>query len=134
MIASKRIDETVTKDELTRMMVGRDVLFQFPPLMRQSGEVRLRLEGVCAMNDKGVSALNDFSLELKEGEIVGLAGVDGNGQKELCEVLTGLRPAISGRMELDGEDVTNRDPTSYLTRSEERRVGKECRSRWSPYH
>ena len=72
LIASKRIDETVTKDELTRMMVGRDVLFQFPPLMRQSGEVRLRLEGVCAMNDKGVPALNDFSLELKEGEIVDL--------------------------------------------------------------
>lgn len=114
LIASKLIDETVTKDELTRMMVGRDVLFQFPPLMRQSGEVRLRLEGVCAMNDKGVPALNDFSLELKEGEIVGLAGVDGNGQKELCEVLTGLRSAISGRMELDGEDVTNRDPASYI--------------------
>ena len=116
LIGHRKVDETVTKDDLSRMMVGRDVLFRFPPVEKQPGEVRLRMEGLTALSDKGVKALKDFTLELREGEIVGLAGVDGNGQKELCEVLTGLRRAEAGRLLLSGEDVTNRSPDFYIGR------------------
>ena len=114
LVGSMPIDAHVTKDELTRMMVGRDVLFNFPPITKQPGGVRLKLEALEANNDKGVQALKAFSLELHEGEIVGLAGVDGNGQRELCEVMTGLRRSTGGRMLLDGEDVTNRTPNFYI--------------------
>lgn len=113
-VGSRLVDESVTKDELTRMMVGRDVLFNFPPVTKAPGGVRMSLEGLSAVNDKGVAALKDFSLELHEGEIVGLAGVDGNGQKELCEVMTGLRPSTGGRMLLDGEDISAKDPAFYI--------------------
>ena len=58
--------------------------------------------------------MQNFSLDIRRCEIVGLAGVDGNGQKELCEILTGLRPAESGTLQLDGKDVTNRTPNYYI--------------------
>ena len=114
MVGNKPVDEHVTKDELTRMMVGRDVLFHFPAITKAPGGLRLKLEQLSAKNDKGILALKDFSLELREGEIVGLAGVDGNGQKELCEVMTGLRSSTGGQMLLDGEDATNRSPAFYI--------------------
>ena len=113
-VGSKLVDDSVTKDELTRMMVGRDVLFNFPPVTKAPGGVRMKMENLSAVNDKGVTALKNFSLDLREGEIVGLAGVDGNGQKELCEVLTGLRPSSGGRMLLDGEDITAQNPLFYI--------------------
>lgn len=113
-VGSRLVDESVTKDELTRMMVGRDVLFDFPPVVKAPGGVRMCLEALSARNDKGVEALKAFSLELHAGEIVGLAGVDGNGQKELCEVLTGLRPNSGGRILLDDQDISGRDPAFYI--------------------
>lgn len=116
MVGNRPVDEHVTKDELTRMMVGRDVLFRYPPVTKAPGGVRLKLDRLSAKNDKGILALKDFSLELREGEIVGLAGVDGNGQKELCEVMTGLRASTGGEMLLDGEDATNRSPGFYIER------------------
>ena len=114
MIGTRRVDEHVTKDDLTRMMVGRDVLFQFTQNTRKPGEEIYRIRNISAKNGKGIAALNDFSLDLREGEIVGVAGVDGNGQSELCEVLAGLRRAESGNVWLDGEDVTNRAPRFYI--------------------
>jgi len=114
MIGRRTLDETVTKDDLSRMMVGRDVLFQFPPIEKAPGDVKVCMQNLCAKNDKGVPALENFSLDIREGEIVGLAGVDGNGQKELCEVLTGLRKADSGVFTLNGEDVLNRNPAFYI--------------------
>lgn len=69
---------------------------------REPGAVRLSIDGICADNDKKIPALTDFSLDIREGEIVGLAGVDGNGQRELCEVITGLRKATKGRLVMDG--------------------------------
>ncbi len=114
MIGRRTVDETVTKDDLSRMMVGRDVLFQFPPVEKEPGEVKVSIRNLSAKNDKGVLALEDFSLDIREGEIVGLAGVDGNGQKELCEVLTGLRKAKSGTYILNGESVLDKTPQFYI--------------------
>ncbi len=113
-IGSKIVDETVTKDDLSRMMVGRDVLFDFPEPEKAPGKVRVKIKDLCAKNDKGLDALNHFNLEIREGEIVGLAGVDGNGQKELCEVMTGLRHAESGSFIYEGEEITNRKSNFYI--------------------
>lgn len=113
-VGSRLIDGSVTKDDLCRMMVGRDVLFNFPPVEKAPGKVKLSVEHVSAKNDKDLFALEDFSLNIKQGEIVGLAGVDGNGQKELCEILTGLRPLEEGTLLLDGQNITNRNPDFYI--------------------
>ncbi len=113
MIGTQRA-EGVTKEELTRMMVGRDVMFNFPPLLETNLGIKLSIRNLSAINDKGVTALNDFSLDIRGGEIVGLAGVDGNGQNELCEVLTGLRKAAGGSIYLDGKEVSGMNPKFYI--------------------
>ncbi|MEA4968892.1 MAG: ABC transporter ATP-binding protein [Candidatus Pelethousia sp.] len=116
MIGTLKMDESVTKDQLTRMMVGRDVLFNFKENTRAPGAVRYCLKNLCARNAKGLAALNNFSLDIREGEIVGLAGVDGNGQSELCEVLTGLRTLDAGEITLDNERMENRPPAYFISR------------------
>lgn len=117
MIGTKMVDGTISTDELARMMVGRDILFDFPPVEKEPGEIKVQIQDICTRNDKGLPALVDFSLDICEGEIVGLAGVDGNGQKELCEVLTGLRKADSGKFVINGEDSTNKTPAYYIDRN-----------------
>ncbi|MEP7291846.1 MAG: ABC transporter ATP-binding protein [Chloroflexota bacterium] len=91
--------------KLARMMVGRDVVFQpeRPPV--QVGEVKLSIRDVSAENDQDLPALQGISLDVRAGEIVGLAGVSGNGQRELAEVIAGLRPAASGSIEINGRSV-----------------------------
>jgi simple sugar transport system ATP-binding protein len=96
-----------TKVELARLMVGRDVLERISKEKREPGPVVLSVEGVSATNDKALPALRNFSLTVRGGEIVGLAGVAGNGQSELAEVITGLRQC-RGRIEVNGRDVANR--------------------------
>jgi ABC-type uncharacterized transport system ATPase subunit len=92
-------------DELARLMVGE----LEPPPIRQPvafGEVRLRLHGVTTpAGEPGVQALRGIDLEVRAGEIVGIAGVEGNGQAELCEVVLGLRQPGSGTVELDGQPI-----------------------------
>jgi simple sugar transport system ATP-binding protein len=68
----------------------------------------LSLRGIATLGDRGVPALHDLSLDLHRGEVFGIAGVDGNGQKELGEVMAGQRPVTSGQVLFDGVDVTNR--------------------------
>lgn len=108
------IDDSVTKGELTRMMVGRDVLYQFPEVSKEPGDVKLQIKGLCAKNDKGIKSLKDINLWIREGEILGLAGVDGNGQKELCEVLTGMRTREAGSYTLNGEHIEDKTPHFYI--------------------
>ncbi len=84
--------------ELARLMVGRDVLFELEKKPKAPGEVVLAVEDLRAQNDKGLPALRGVSLQVRAGEIVGLAGVAGNGQSELAEVITALRPATGGRV------------------------------------
>lgn len=103
-----------SRDELARLMVGRDVLMcvDRPPV--ELGQVRLSLEGVSADGDRGVPALRDVSLKVVAGEILGIAGVSGNGQRELAQVAAGLRPVTQGRVVIDGEDVTGWPPSRLL--------------------
>ncbi len=91
--------------ELARLMVGREVLFRIEKSACQPGAEVLAVENVCAENDKGLPALRGVSLHICAGEILGLAGVAGNGQRELAEVITGLRRPTSGRVVVQGVEV-----------------------------
>ena len=100
-----------TKDasqiKLAEMMVGRPITIERRerPAM-PDGEVILDMQGVNATDDRGVHALKDFSLQVRAGEIVGVAGVDGNGQRELAECISGLRKPTSGTITIKGKPVT----------------------------
>jgi simple sugar transport system ATP-binding protein len=87
---------------LARLMVGRDVSLEAQPAPSAPGDVVLRVEQAAARSDRGLPALVDVSLEVREGQIFGIAGVAGNGQRELAEIVTGLRPLESGRVEVAG--------------------------------
>jgi ABC-type uncharacterized transport system ATPase subunit len=98
---------SVDRRELATLMVGREVLESLERVPVSPGRTILALEGVEADGDKGVQALRGVSIEVRAGEIVGVAAVAGNGQSELAEVITGLR-SCRGRVIVDGEDVANR--------------------------
>nr|WP_277998228.1 ABC transporter ATP-binding protein [Zhaonella formicivorans] len=104
----------ITKNQLAAMMVGREVILQYEHPEVELGPVVLELQDVCASGDKGLPALTNVSFKVHGGEIVGIAGVDGNGQKELAEVIHGLRKVTGGRILLDGKDVTNKPPKEIL--------------------
>ncbi len=99
-----------TEEELIRHMVGREVAVRELDRAAASGRPLLQVENLAAYNDKGVLALRGVSFSVREGEILGVAGVTGNGQEELVQVLAGLRPAVSGRVLFDGEDITHAPP------------------------
>ncbi|MFQ5762047.1 MAG: ABC transporter ATP-binding protein, partial [Candidatus Bathyarchaeia archaeon] len=96
-----------SKEELAKMMVGREVLFRLEKAAVKTGEVVLKVENLHALRDNGLPALKGVSFSVREGEILGIAGVAGNGQSELAEVMTGLRRATDGRAYISGKDVTN---------------------------
>jgi ABC-type uncharacterized transport system ATPase subunit len=97
-----------TRQELAREMVGRDVIFHHEKKPKTPGEVILQVKDLHAENDKGLKALNGVTLNVRAGEIVGLAGVAGNGQRELAQVITGMRKCFSGEIMLKQETLTNR--------------------------
>jgi simple sugar transport system ATP-binding protein len=97
----------MTKRELAQLMVGREVLETVDKEAREPGPVVLELDGVSAISDRGLRCLSDVRLEVRSGEILGLAGVAGNGQSELAEVITGLREC-QGRITVNGREVANR--------------------------
>jgi simple sugar transport system ATP-binding protein len=103
-----------SKAELARLMVGRDIIFQIDKDEPDLGELVLELENVSADNDKGLPALNGAALQIHRGEVLGVAGVAGNGQRELAEVITGLRPATDGRVSVLGNEMTNCSPLEFI--------------------
>jgi len=98
----------VTRADLAKLMVGRDVVFRVEKNTVQVGDVVLEVENLEAFNDKGIQALNGVSIDVRQGEIVGLAGVAGNGQNELAESLAGLREVTAGKITVNHKDVTNK--------------------------
>lgn len=99
------LTKEVTKQDLAREMVGRDVLFRLNKIEKAPGETVLSVEGLEALNDKGLQALRGVSLHVAAGEIVGLAGVAGNGQSELAEAITGLRSITKGKVVVHGQTI-----------------------------
>ncbi len=113
MRRGKVVGHLVTKDtseqEIATMMVGREVLLRVDKKPAQPGPVTFKVEDLTASSDRGVPALKGVSFELRQGEILGIAGVEGNGQSELVEVLAGTRRATGGRVLLADKDVTSFD-------------------------
>jgi simple sugar transport system ATP-binding protein len=99
-----------TKEDLARKMVGREVLFRVKRESRERGENVLAVENLQARDSRDLPAVRGVSFDVHAGEILGIAGVDGNGQLELVEAITGLREATGGSVWLLGEDVTNQSP------------------------
>lgn len=112
-VAVKQTKNT-TPQELARLMVGRDVLFRLEKKQRNPGDVVLELRDVQADNDKGLPALNGISFTVRSGEIFGIAGVAGNGQKQLVEVITGLRKITGGTIRIFGDDKSNKSPLAII--------------------
>jgi len=96
-----------TEEGLARLMVGREVLLRVDKGVSTPGEPLLEVEGLNVFDDRGIQKVRDVSFQVRSGEIVGIAGVDGNGQTELIDAIAGLRKAASGRIVIDGEDVTD---------------------------
>lgn len=102
--------DQVDENRLAEMMVGRNVEFKVDKKEQAPGEVVLDVENLRAKDYRGVDILNGLNLKVHKGEIVGLAGVDGNGQSELVEILTGLMKAESGKITVEGKDIFNKKP------------------------
>ncbi|MCF7914729.1 MAG: ABC transporter ATP-binding protein [Spirochaetaceae bacterium] len=113
LVTVKRTSET-NPQELARLMVGREVLFRIDKAPAEPKDVILEVENVDANDEKGMPALKGFSLQVRQGEIVGIAGVAGNGQRELTEVITGLHPVLNGSIKINGKDMTNRSPLAII--------------------
>ena len=107
--------KTTSVDQMAAMMVGRPVSFKVDKKPAELKDTVLEVKNLNVKNAKGVLGVKDFSLSVKGGEIVGIAGVDGNGQSELIEAITGLRKIESGSVTLCGKDITN---MSILERNE----------------
>jgi simple sugar transport system ATP-binding protein len=108
--------EGATEEGLARMMVGREVLLRVDKSPSHPGEPLLTVENLTVIDDRGLETVHDVSLEVRAGEILGLAGVDGNGQSELIDVIAGLRHAESGRVILDGQDISHASARDTLDR------------------
>ena len=102
--------DTVTQNDLARMMVGREVVFRLEKPALAPGEVLLEVNGLGAKSDTGLQAVHDLSLSVRRNEVLGIAGVAGNGQNELVEALNGMRPTTSGEVRLAGRPITHLDP------------------------
>ncbi len=109
-VVGTRPTKDVTKKDLANMMVGREVLMERVRPPRQIGEVRLRMENVTAVNEDGTPILKNVSFDVRSGEIVGVAGVSGNGQRPLARTIAGLHKVASGKITLEGKDVSNIPP------------------------
>ncbi len=113
VVAVKKTSDT-SPQELAKMMVGREVLFRIDRHPCEKGEVVLNMDEVYADDDKGNPALRGVTLKINTGEILGIAGVAGNGQRELAETITGLRPVARGKIIINGKDMTNRAPLDII--------------------
>lgn len=113
-VVGERPTQGATKAELAQMMVGRPVILQYELPPPQLGDKLLQIEDLYVLGDRGFDAVAGLSLELHAGEIVGLAGVSGNGQRELAQALAGLRPVRKGKVLLNDKDVTNASPLERM--------------------
>lgn len=105
-----------TRKQLAEMMVGRTVQLETEKDPMVPGDVRLSLDGISKTNEEGIPVLKNISLSVRSGEILGIAGVDGNGQQELADILTGMQTSDSGEYYLEGGRVTNRPPKFFIDR------------------
>jgi len=114
-VTASGVDPTgMAINDLAKLMVGREIAFEIHKKEVKPGQVVLTTTDLECLNDKGLPALRGINLHICAGEIVGLAGVAGNGQRELADVLTGLRKVTRGQIKVNGNDITNRDPKNII--------------------
>jgi len=104
----------VSEQEMAEMMVGRAVKFEIDKSPAHPGEVFLKIDSMSVKNARGTLGVKNLSLEVRSGEIVGIAGVDGNGQTELIYGITGLSPVESGTVTVNGKDVTSMSVKEHI--------------------
>ncbi len=97
----------LTEHEIAYLMVGREISFERIPPSGKEGEVIFEVKDLVYINEENIKVLKGVSFQLKSYEILGLCGIEGNGQTELVEIITGLRKPTSGKIFLKGEDITN---------------------------
>jgi simple sugar transport system ATP-binding protein len=114
-IGTRPTSET-TKQDLANWMVGREISFAPDRGNVERGEIRLKIDLLTCRSDRGTPGLRGISLEVHAGEILGVAGVSGNGQRELAETVTGLRKITAGRVYLEGNNVTGLPPGELTER------------------
>jgi simple sugar transport system ATP-binding protein len=103
-----------TEESLARLMVGREVLLRVAKTPAQPSESLLQVADLQVYDDRGIEKVRGVTFEVRAGEIVGLAGIDGNGQTELIDAMTGLRGVNGGTVTVDGADVTAASPHGHL--------------------
>jgi ABC-type uncharacterized transport system ATPase subunit len=103
-----------TQQSLATLMVGRDVSFTIDKAEAHPKDVVLRARELVVQDDRGVTTVNGLDLEVRAGEVFGIAGVEGNGQRELVEALVGMRSKVGGTVEISGHDVTHATPRDVL--------------------
>lgn len=106
LIGTVNVDQT-DEAEMARMMVGRDISFNVEKKEQEAGDTILSIQNLTVLSSRKVPGLKNFSVDIRKGEILGIAGVEGNGQTELVEALTGLRHTESGKIILKGRDITH---------------------------
>src|SRR3954449_4768938 len=109
-VAGTSDPRTATREQLANLMVGRDVELRVPKGQATPGEVVLQIRNLHVRDDRGHMAVQDVNLDIRAGEIVALAGVQGNGQTELVEAIVGLRPIDSGEVNLDAHSIKGASP------------------------
>jgi simple sugar transport system ATP-binding protein len=107
-------EPTAPESTLASMMVGREVELTVQKTAYQPGEEVLEIRDLVVVDDRGLAAVNGVSLDVRAGEVLALAGVQGNGQTELVEAIVGMRPVLSGTITLRGRDITHATPREAL--------------------
>ena len=102
--------------ELTELMVGKPVDLSIEKIPVQKGKLLLSVQNLCALGEHNVRVLDEVSFDLSEGEILGVAGVAGSGQKELCETISGLYPVEKGNILFEGENIVGLSPREIIKR------------------
>jgi len=113
-IVGTAVPDQVDESQLAAMMVGREVILKVDRKPSQAGDVVLQVKDLVVIDDIGHRAVDGVGFEVRQGEILGIAGVQGNGQTELIEALTGLRRALDGRVDLLGSDITHSRPRQII--------------------
>ncbi|MDE0139039.1 MAG: ABC transporter ATP-binding protein [bacterium] len=109
-VTGRTVPSETSREQLAHMMVGREVRLAPRRSESEVADARLTISALEVLGDRGTPAVTGFDLEVRSGEVVGIAGVSGNGQRELAEALAGLRPVNSGTVVMNGVDTTAKTP------------------------
>lgn len=109
-VTGRTVPSETSREQLAHMMVGREVRLAPRRSESEVADARLTISALEVLGDRGTPAVTGFDLEVRSGEVVGIAGVSGNGQRELAEALAGLRPVTSGTIVMNGVDTTAKTP------------------------